>query len=69
MPGGVIPERAAFADQVQQLAGIPYILVDDSFVRMPAMLRGIGAVLGDAEQRSISAATPKTRSTGCAAGC
>ena len=47
--GPVTPERAAFADQVQQLAGIPYILVDDSFVRMPSMLRGIGALLGVTE--------------------
>jgi iron complex transport system substrate-binding protein len=47
--GPVTPERAAFADQVQQLAGIPYILIDDSFVRMPSMLRGIGALLGVTE--------------------
>ena len=47
--GPVTPERAAFADQVQQLAGIPYILVDDNFVRMPSMLRGIGALLGVTE--------------------
>ncbi len=26
--------------------GIPYILVDDSFARMPAVLRSIGAILG-----------------------
>jgi iron complex transport system substrate-binding protein len=44
--GPVTPERAAFADQVQQLAGIPYILVEDGFARMPSMLRGIGAILG-----------------------
>jgi iron complex transport system substrate-binding protein len=47
--GDVTPERAAFADQVQQLSGIPYILIDDSFVRMPSMLRGIGAILGVVE--------------------
>jgi iron complex transport system substrate-binding protein len=44
--GRVSPERAAFATAVQQLAGIPYILVDDSFARMPQMLRAIGAILG-----------------------
>ncbi|HTT78096.1 MAG TPA: ABC transporter substrate-binding protein [Stellaceae bacterium] len=44
--GPVSPQRAAFANQVQQLAGIPDILVDDSFVRMPQMLRAMGAVLG-----------------------
>jgi iron complex transport system substrate-binding protein len=44
--GAVTPQRVAFADQVQQETGIPYILVDDSFARMPAMLRTIGAILG-----------------------
>jgi iron complex transport system substrate-binding protein len=48
--GLVTPERAAFADQVQQLTGIPYILVDDSVARMPSMLRAIGAVLGPSER-------------------
>ena len=44
--GPVTPERAAFADQVQQLSGIPYVLLDDSFARMPAMLRSLGLLLG-----------------------
>ncbi|HVC55571.1 MAG TPA: ABC transporter substrate-binding protein [Stellaceae bacterium] len=44
--GTVTPARAAFADQVQRLTGIPYILVDDSFARMPAVLRSLGAILG-----------------------
>src|SRR5207237_3807485 len=44
--GLVAPERAAFADEVQRLTGIPYILVDDSFARMPEVLRAIGVVLG-----------------------
>jgi len=48
--GLVTPERAAFADQVQQLTGIPYILVDDSFVRIPAILRGIGIILDVGER-------------------
>ncbi|HEX3954614.1 MAG TPA: ABC transporter substrate-binding protein [Stellaceae bacterium] len=43
--GAVTPERAAFADQVQQLTGIPYILVDDSFARTPAVLRSLGVAL------------------------
>jgi iron complex transport system substrate-binding protein len=43
--GRVTPDRAAFADQVQQQTGIPYILVDDSFARMPAMMRSMGAIL------------------------
>jgi iron complex transport system substrate-binding protein len=45
--GPVTPARAAFADQVERLSGISYILVDDSFSRMPDMLRAIGGVLGD----------------------
>ena len=45
--GAVTPERAAFADQVMQQTGIPYILVDDSFARMPTLLRSTGAMLGD----------------------
>jgi len=45
--GPVTPDRAAFADQVMQQTGIPYILVDDSFARMPTVLRGMGALLGD----------------------
>jgi iron complex transport system substrate-binding protein len=49
--GPVTPERAAFADRVQRLSGIPYVLVDDSFARMPQMLRAIGAILG-VEQRA-----------------
>ena len=48
--GPVTPERAAYADQVQQLSGIPYILVDDSFARMPSMLRSIGVLLGVTER-------------------
>ena len=44
--GTVTPDSAAFADQVTQLTHIPYILVDDSFARMPAVLRSIGAILG-----------------------
>src|SRR5229473_7424512 len=45
--GPVTPDRAAFADQVMQQTGIPYILVDDSFARMPTVLRSTGAMLGD----------------------
>jgi iron complex transport system substrate-binding protein len=45
--GAVTPDRAAFADQVTQLTGIPYILIDDSFPRMPTVLRSTGAMVGD----------------------
>jgi iron complex transport system substrate-binding protein len=44
--GVVDPARVAFADQMQQATGIPYILVDDGIGRMPAILRTIGAILG-----------------------
>jgi len=44
--GPVNPERAAFVDEIQRQTGVPYILVDDSFARMPAMLRSISVVLG-----------------------
>jgi iron complex transport system substrate-binding protein len=47
---GVTPDRAAYADQVQQLTGIPYILVDDSFARMPELLRSVGTMLGVADR-------------------
>src|SRR3954471_15261392 len=43
---GATPERAAYADAVQQLTGLPYILVDDSFARTPGMLRAVGTLLG-----------------------
>src|SRR5579863_4331454 len=49
--GTVTPERAAFADQVSQLTGIPYILVDDSFARIPRVLRSMGATLGIDDRR------------------
>ena len=44
--GPVTPDRAAYADQVQQISGIPYVLLDDSFARMPRVLRTIGAIVG-----------------------
>jgi iron complex transport system substrate-binding protein len=48
--GEVTPERAAFADQMQQQSGIPYILVDDTIIRTPATLRSIGATLGEVDR-------------------
>ena len=50
--GTVTPDRAAFADQVTQQTGIPYILIDDSFARMPKLLRSIGAILGVGDRRT-----------------
>ncbi len=48
--GIVNAERAAYADQVQQLTGIPYILVDDGIVRIPTVLRSIGTLLDVADR-------------------
>jgi len=48
--GTVTEDRAAFADQVQAQTGVPYILLDDTFARMPTMLRGIAATLGDPDR-------------------
>src|SRR5947209_15129441 len=44
--GPISPQRVAFADQMQRQTGIPYILVDESVERIPAMLRAIGKILG-----------------------
>lgn len=48
--GTVTPDRAAFADAVQRLTGIPYILVDSSFERVPLVLQSSGAILGVADR-------------------
>lgn len=48
--GTVTPARAAFADQISQATGIPYILLDSSLDRTPTMLRTIGRVLGVADR-------------------
>jgi iron complex transport system substrate-binding protein len=55
--GPVTPERAAFADQIQQATGCPYILLDSSIDRTPAMLRIIGKFLGVAEHGEDLATT------------
>jgi iron complex transport system substrate-binding protein len=44
--GPVTPDRAIFANQVTQLTGIPYILVEDSFARMPKVLRTTATIVG-----------------------
>jgi iron complex transport system substrate-binding protein len=48
--GTATPERAAFADQVSQATGIPYIIIDNSFDRTPTVLRTVGRVLGVADR-------------------
>ena len=44
--GPVTPERAAFADAVQQQSGIPYIMVYDGFERLQQVLPSLGQVFG-----------------------
>ncbi len=48
--GEVTPDRAAFADQMTQATGTPYILLDGSFDRMATMLRVAGRLLGVADR-------------------
>jgi iron complex transport system substrate-binding protein len=48
--GEVTPDRAAFADQVTQATGTPYVLLDGSFDRMATMLRVTGRLLGVADR-------------------
>jgi iron complex transport system substrate-binding protein len=48
--GTATPERAAFADQVSQATGVPYIIIDNSFDRTPTVLRTVGRVLGVADR-------------------
>ena len=48
--GTVTADRAAFADQVQKQAGIPYVLIDGGFARMPATMRSIGTLLDVTEE-------------------
>lgn len=44
--GMITPQRIAFADQLTQATGIPYIILDNSIVRTPTVLRMLGAILG-----------------------
>jgi iron complex transport system substrate-binding protein len=48
--GPVTPERAAFADAVQQQSGIPYILVYDGFDRLQQVFVSLGEVFGARER-------------------
>jgi len=48
--GTATPARAAFADQLSQATGVPYIIIDNSFNRTPSVLRTVGRVLGVADR-------------------
>jgi len=45
--GSVRPTFASLADRVQAQTGIPYVLLDGAFDRMPASLRRAGELLGE----------------------
>ena len=49
--GDITPQAAMFADYIQKATGIPYILLDGSIQRTPAMLTEIGAILGAGDHR------------------
>jgi len=60
--GSLGPTYASLADRVQSQLGIPYILLDGSFARMPETYRQLGAALGrqdaaDALAASVAALT------------
>ena len=44
--GKATPARAAFADQVMQATGVPFIIIDNGFDRIPMNFRIVGRVLG-----------------------
>lgn len=46
--GSVRPTFASLADRVQDQTGIPYILLDGAFDRIPISLRRVGEIVGDA---------------------
>ena len=48
--GPVTPERAVFADAVQQRSGIPYILVYDGFDRLQQVFVSLGELFGVGER-------------------
>jgi iron complex transport system substrate-binding protein len=45
--GAINDTYVSLADRVQQQTGIPYLLLDGAFDRIPASLRTIGALAGD----------------------
>ena len=54
--GSLGPTYASLADRVQAQTGIPYILLDGSFARMPETYRQLGAALGrQAEADALAA--------------
>ncbi|MCJ2135163.1 iron ABC transporter substrate-binding protein [Methylobacterium sp. J-026] len=54
--GGLGPTYASLADRVQAQTGIPYILLDGSFAKIPESYRQLGAALGrQAEADALAA--------------
>lgn len=48
--GSVRPTLASLAERVQQQSGIPYLLLDGDFDRMPGAIRLIGRIAGEEAQ-------------------
>jgi iron complex transport system substrate-binding protein len=54
--GTVNPTYASLADRVQAQTGVPALLIDGGFEKIPAAYRTLGAVLGEAERAAALAA-------------
>ncbi|MCJ2089383.1 iron ABC transporter substrate-binding protein [Methylobacterium sp. E-005] len=54
--GSLGPTYASLADRVQAQTGIPYILLDGRFTRMPETFRQLGAALGRQDEADALAA-------------
>jgi iron complex transport system substrate-binding protein len=48
--GSVSPTLASLADRVQEQTGIPYLLIDGAFDRIPGAFRLLGGIIGAEEQ-------------------
>lgn len=54
--GAVAPTFASLADRVQAQTGVPYLLLDGRFDRLPQTLRTLGALIADAQRTEDLAA-------------
>ena len=61
--GVVSPPTVALADRIQQQTHIPYILLDDSFQVMPAIVRELSPILGGDHGLNVGNYTPLTAGT------
>lgn len=62
--GSVAPTFASLADRVQEQTGLPYLLLDGRFDRLPHTLRALGALIADPQRtESLAAYVERTLST------